>query len=74
MIRSSRRAFSAGQSSSPLLRRLVRNTPASGPGAQIRAAASSRPSGLPRSSAIERLPLFIPAQNRLLPSLVTGQR
>ena len=52
----------------------MRNSPASGPGAVISAATSSRPSSELRSIWIERFPLLRPAQKRLLPSRLTGQR
>src|SRR5687768_10003868 len=40
----------------------------------MRSVSRSRPRGERRSTATDRLPLFIPAQNRLCPSFVTGQR
>ena len=48
--------------------------PASSPGAVMSVVASSRPSGFDRLMAIDRLPLLSPAQYRLTPSSVTGQR
>ena len=53
---------------------LVSSTPASGPGAVASACTSSRPDGLRRSTAIERLPLFSPVQYRLRPPGIRGSR
>src|SRR2546426_442162 len=39
----------------------------------MRSTSSSRPRGERRSTATDRFPLFIPAQNRLRPSAVIGQ-
>ena len=48
--------------------------PAWGPGAQIKRVTISCPSGVVMSTAMLRLPLLSPAQNRLRPFSVTGHR
>ena len=72
MIRSARCARSASYASQPRAGKLVLKMPASGPGAQISCVSSSCPRGERMSTAIERLPLFSPAQNRLCPSARDG--
>src|SRR5690606_11435210 len=68
VIRSGRRAASLSCARKPPRGKFVTNRPPPSPGAVMSAVASSRPSGLPRSIAIDFLPFCRPSQYRLGPA------
>jgi hypothetical protein len=70
VIRSARRAASLSCDRKPSTGKLVTNRPARSPGAVASAASSSRPSGRPRSSATDFLPLLPATKIRAAAQLV----